>query len=185
MNAGNAAASPGAAIFGLMAEFDHPEDLLAATRKTWAAGYRHVDAYSPFPIEGLAEEVQFHTILPWIILAGGIIGALSGFALQYWVSVIHYPVNIGGRPLNSWPAWIPVTFEMTILFAGLTAVIAMIVMNGLPEPYHPVFNVPAFDLATNDHFFLTIESTDPKYDDRETHQFLGTLKPKAIHTVHA
>jgi hypothetical protein len=176
--------NPGAEpLFGLMAEFDHPEDLVEATRKAWKAGYRKIEAYSPFPIEGLSEEMHFHTKLPWLILAAGIVGALSGFFLQYWVSVIDYPVNIGGRPLNSWPAWIPVTFEMTVLFAGLTAVIGMIVLNGLPEPYHPVFNVRAFDLATNDHFFLTVESSDPKFDAASTAEFLKSLNPKSVHSV--
>jgi hypothetical protein len=170
-------------LYGLMAEFDHPEDLVEATRKTWAAGYRKIEAYSPFPIEGLAEEMHFHTKLPWLILAAGVIGAISGFGLQYWVSAIDYPVNVGGRPLNSWPAWIPVTFEMTVLFAGLTAVIGMIILNGLPDPYHPVFNVPEFELATNDHFFLTVESVDPKFDAAATAAFLKTLNPKSVHSV--
>jgi hypothetical protein len=172
-------------IFGLMVEFDHPDDLVLATRKTWAAGYRKIEAYSSFPIEGLAEEMHFHTKLPWIIFAAGIVGAITGFCLQYWVSVIDYPVNVGGRPLNSWPAWIPVTFEMTVLFAGLTAVIGMIILNGLPEPYHPVFNVPRFELASDDRFFLTIEVTDPKFDERSTSEFLNSLQPKSIHTVRA
>ena len=171
--------------FGLMAEFDHPDDLVEATRAAWGAGYRKIEAYSSFPIEGLAEEMHFHTKLPWLILGGGIAGAIAGFALQYWVSVIDYPVNIGGRPLNSWPAWIPVTFETTVLFAGLTAVIGMIIMNGLPEPYHPVFNVPAFALASDDHFFLTIESADARYDEKATMEFLNTLHPKAVHHVGA
>jgi hypothetical protein len=171
------------AMFGLMAEFETGDQLLEATVRTTAAGYKRVEAYSPVPIEGLAEAIGFKTRLPLIVLIGGIIGGLGGFFLQYWVSVIHYPINVGGRPLNSWPAFIPVTFELTILVAGLTAVIAMIVLNGLPEPYHPVFNVPRFELASNDRFFLSIESMDPKFQLNETHRFLEGLGAKGVYLI--
>lgn len=175
-----AAAKP---IFGLMAEFETPEQLLDATIRTTAAGYKRVEAYSPFPIEGLAEALGFHTRLPLIVLIGGIIGGLSGFFLQYWIAVIDYPLNIGGRPLNSWPQWIPVTFELTILIAGLTAVVAMIALNRLPQPYHPVFNVPRFELASKDRFFLTIEAEDPLYSVDDTRKFLEGLNARGVYLV--
>jgi len=171
------------AMFGLMAEFDSADHLLEATVRTTAAGYKRVEAYSPFPIEGLAEAIGFHTRLPLIVLIAGIIGALSGFLLQYWISVIDYPLNVGGRPLNSWPSFIPVTFEMTILVAGLTAVIAMIALNGLPMPYHPVFNVPRFELASNDRFFLSIEAADPQFQLNGTRSFLEGLGAKGVYEI--
>jgi len=177
----NATVQP--ALFGLMAEFETGDQLLEATVRTTAAGYKHVEAYSPVPVEGLAEAIGFKTRLPLIVLIGGIIGALSGFFLQYWVSVIHYPINVGGRPLNSWPSFIPVTFEMTILVAGLTAVIAMLALNGLPMPYHPVFNVPRFALASNDRFFLSIESMDPKFQLNDTRRFLEGLGAKGVYLI--
>jgi hypothetical protein len=173
----------GPALFGLMAEFDTPDQLLEATVTTAAAGYKQIDAYSPFPIEGLAEAIGFRTRLPLIVLVAGIIGAATGFMLQYWTSVIDYPLNIGGRPLNSWPAFVPVTFEMTILVAGLTAVIAMIALNGLPMPYHPVFNVPRFEMASNDRFFLSIETTDPQFHLHTTRSFLEGLGAKGVYEI--
>ena len=171
------------AMFGLMAEFETADKLLEATVKTATAGYKRIEAYSPFPIEGLADAIGFRTRLPLIVLIGGIIGGLSGFFLQYWVSVIHYPINVGGRPLNSWPSFIPVTFELTILFAGLTAAIAMLALNGLPMPYHPVFNVPRFELASNDRFFLTIESNDPQFQLNTTRSFLEGLGAKGVYEI--
>lgn len=171
------------AMYGLMAEFETADQLLEATVRTTAAGYKRVEAYSPFPIEGLADAIGFRTRLPLIVLIAGIIGGLSGFFLQYWVSVIHYPINVGGRPLNSWPSFIPVTFELTILFAGVTAAIAMIVLNGLPMPYHPVFNVPRFALATNDRFFLAVEATDPQFQLNATRSFLEGLGAKGVYEV--
>ncbi len=171
------------AMYGLMAEFETADKLLEATVKAVAGGYKRIEAYSPFPIEGLADALSFRTRLPLIVLIGGIIGGLSGFFLQYWVSVIHYPINVGGRPLNSWPSFIPVTFELTILFAGLTAAIAMLALNGLPMPYHPVFNVPRFELATNDRFFLSIEATDPQFQLNATRSFLESLGAKGVYIV--
>lgn len=171
-------------LYGLMAEFDNPQALLAAARRAYAEGYRRMDAYTPFPVEGLAEAIGFsHTRLPLIVLIGGIIGCLGGFLLQYYISVIAYPLNVGGRPLNSWPAFIPVTFEVTILVAALAAVVGMLALNGLPMPYHPVFNVSRFRLATRNEFFLGIEATDPKFDREETRQFLESLQPREVYDV--
>ena len=171
-------------IYGLMAEFDGPEALLEATQRSFAEGYRRMDAYSPFPIDGLAEAIGFHkTRLPLLVLIGGIVGCIGGFYLQYWVSVIDYPLNIGGRPLNSWPMFIPVTFELTILVAGLTAVLGLLALNGLPMPYHPVFNVERFQLATRNRFFLCIESADAKFDQEATRRFLEGCAPQGVYEV--
>jgi hypothetical protein len=171
-------------IYGLLAEFETPEQLLEAARRTREEGYRKLDAYTPFPVEGLSEEVGFHrTWLPAFVLVAGVVGALGGFTLQYWISTIAYPLNVGGRPLNSWPAFIPVTFEMTILLAALTAVVGMILLNGLPLPYHPVFNAPRFARASQDRFFLAIEAEDPKFDREQTKAFLQTLQPQSIEEV--
>jgi hypothetical protein len=171
-------------LYGLMAEFDGPGDLLDAAQRAYEEGYRRMDAYSPFPVHGLAEAIGFHrTRLPLLVLVGGIIGGIGGYCLQYWVSAVDYPLNIGGRPLNSWPAFIPVTFELIILVAALSAVLGMLALNGLPMPYHPVFNVPAFELATRNRFFLCIEAVDAKFDVEETRRFLKSLKPSGVHEV--
>ena len=168
-------------IYGLMAEFDSPTAIVAATRRAYEAGYRKMDAYTPFPIEELSEAIGFrHSALPLVVLIGGIVGCLGGYALQYWVSAIAYPVNIGGRPLHSWPAFIPVTFETTVLAAALSAVLGMLALNGLPMPYHPVFNVKSFAFATRDRFFLCIEATDPRFDREGTHRFLESLGPREV-----
>ncbi|HEY1265863.1 MAG TPA: DUF3341 domain-containing protein [Candidatus Binatia bacterium] len=167
-----------------MAEFATPEGLLAATEKARAEGYHHIDAYSPFPIEGLAEAVGFQrSMLPLIVLIGGVIGCLGGFFLQYWVHVIDYPINIGGRPLNSWPMFIPITFELTILIASLAAFFGLLALNGLPMPYHPLFNVERFELATRNRFFLCIESRDPRFDAGTTRRFLESLNPDGVYEV--
>ncbi len=172
------------AVYGLMAEFDKPEDLVAAARRAREQGYRRMDAYTPFPIEGLAEAVGFHqSRLPLVVLIGGIIGCLGGYGLQDFASVVAYPVNVGGRPLHSWPSFIPVTFEMTILGAALAAVVGMLALNGLPMPYHPVFNVNRFALATRDRFFLCIESADPRFDLLETRRFLEGLGSRGVYDV--
>jgi hypothetical protein len=170
--------------YGLMAEFDSAQDLVAAAHKTHAAGYQKVDAYSPFPIEGLAEAIGFHkNRVPLVVLIGGLIGGLSGYALQYWVAAITYPTNVGGRPYHSWPSFIIVTFEMTILFAGLSAVFGMLALNGLPMPYHPVFNVEEFRKASENKFFLVVFSSDPNYDAARTRSFLQGLAPRMVAEV--
>ena len=171
-------------IYGLMAEFDSPGHLVTAAHRARQAGYVKMDGYSPYPIEELSEAIGFrHTRLPLIVLTGGILGCLGGYLLQYWVSVIEYPMNIGGRPLNSWPSFIPVTFETTVLLAALAAVFGMLGLNGLPMPYHPVFNVPRFALASRDRFFLCIEAVDPKFDRETTMQFLRGLEPRSVSEV--
>jgi hypothetical protein len=163
-------------IYGLMAEFHTPDEVVAAARRVRQAGYRKVDGYSPYPIEELSEALDLHhSPLAKIVLLGGVLGGLAGFLLQYWSSVVAYPLNIGGRPFNSWVSFIPVTFETTILFAALSAVLGMLALNRLPQPYHPVFNVPSFALATRDKFFICIEATDPRFDPVETKRFLETL----------
>lgn len=173
-----------AVIFGLMAEFADPNELVAAAHRTYHEGYRRMDAYSPLPIEELHEAIGFHhTRLPLIVLIGGIVGCIGGYLLQYWVSTSAYPLNIGGKPLHSWPAFIPVTFECTILGAALSAVFGMLALNGLPQPYHPVFNVPRFALASRNRFFLCIEARDPKFDLNATRAFLETLGPREVTTV--
>ncbi|MEW5979149.1 MAG: DUF3341 domain-containing protein [Acidobacteriota bacterium] len=171
-------------IYGLMAEFEDPTTLVAAARKAYEKGYRKMDAYSPYPIEELSEALGHHrNWLPMIVLLGGLLGAAAGFGLQYWISVIEYPHNVGGRPLNSWPQFIPVTFETTVLLAALAAVLGMLALNGLPMPYHPVFNVQRFALASRDRFFLCIEATDSQFDSQATTDFLKSLDPRSISEV--
>lgn len=171
-------------IYGIMAEFDSASDLVAAARKTHEAGYRKIDAYSPFPVEELAEAIGFHkNRVPLVTLIGAIIGGLSGYLMQYWIAAVDYPINVGGRPFHSWPSFIVVTFEMTILFGGIFAVLGMLALNGLPMPYHPVFNVPRFAMATKDRFFLIVFSTDPKYSPTGTRQFLESLRPRSLAEV--
>ena len=171
-------------LYGIMAEFEQPEQVVNAAKSAYAAGYRKMDAYSPLPVHGLSEALGFqYTRLPMIVLIGGILGCLGGFAFQYWVSVINYPVIIGGKPMNSWPSFIPVTFECTILFAALSAVFGMLALNGLPHPYHPVFNVDRFEHATRDRFFLCIEARDPKFDRAGTRAFLEGLEAHEVSEV--
>jgi ActD protein len=171
-------------LYGLIAEFDDPTSLVAATERAHAEGYRCMDAYSPFPIEELHHALGAHmTRLPLIVLIGGLVGCVGGYALQYWASAIAYPLNVGGKPLHSWPAFIPVTFECTILVAALSAVLGMLALNGLPMPYHPVFNVDRFAFATKDRFFLIVFSSDKKYDSADTRHFLEGLKPRSIAEV--
>jgi hypothetical protein len=171
-------------IYGLLAEFDHPEDLLAAAKSAYRAGFTRMDAYSPYPVEGLAEAIGFRkTRLPMVVLIGAVIGAVAGYFMQWYSSVIGYPMNIGGRPLHSWPAFIPVTFELSILTAAGGAVLGMLALNGLPTPYHPLFNVPDFARASRDRFFLCIEATDPQFDRQKTEAFLASLNPIALAEV--
>lgn len=171
-------------LYGLMAEFETPDAVVDAARRAHAAGYRKMDAYSPFPIEELSEAVGFHkTRVPLIVLIGGIIGGLTGYLMQYYLLAVDYPLQIGGKPMNSWPQYIPITFEMTILAASAAGVIGMLVLNGLPMPYHPVFNVPRFELASSERFFLVIEATDPKFKRDETTSFLQGLNPHEVSDV--
>jgi hypothetical protein len=170
--------------YGLLAEFESPTALVKAAEQTRDAGYVKIDAYSPFPVEGLAEAIGFHhDLVPLVCLIGAIIGGVSGYLLQYWINVINYPLNIGGKPFHSWPAFIVVTFEMTILFGGLSAVFGMLALNGLPMPYHPVFNVERFAMASKDRFFLIVFASDKKYDDLKTREFLEKLGPKTLAEV--
>jgi hypothetical protein len=172
------------ATYGLLAEFDSPAQLVAAAKRTHEAGYRRIDTFSPYPIEEAWEAIGHHDKrLSKIVLAGGITGMLAGIGLQEWVHQVAYPINIAGKPLNSWPQFVPVTFELTILFAALSAVLGMIILNGLPEPYHPVFNVPRFEHASRDKFFLLVESADPKFDRAKTLDFLKTLDASEINEV--
>ncbi|HUE84417.1 MAG TPA: DUF3341 domain-containing protein [Pyrinomonadaceae bacterium] len=171
-------------LYGVMAEFDNPTELVAAARQTYEAGYRRINGYSPYPIEELWEAIGFrHTGLPLIVFIGGVVGGLGGFLMQYYLSVFEYPLNVGGRPLNSWPAFIPITFECTILAAAFAAVFGMLALNKLPQPYHPVFNAPNFALATRDHFFLVIEANDPKFNHDEVVDFMKRLGPKDVSDV--
>jgi hypothetical protein len=173
-------------LYGLMAEFDTPTEAVEAAKKTYAAGYRQLNAYSPYPIEELWEAIGVHrTILPLIIFSGGLIGGLGGFLMQWYLLTIDYPLNVGGKPqdISSWPAWIPVTFECVILLASLSAVAGMILLNRLPQPYHPVFNVPRFALASRDRFFLAIKSNDKKFDYEETKRFMQSLNPREVFDV--
>jgi hypothetical protein len=171
-------------LFGLIAEFEDHEELLAATRAAYREGYREMDAFSPFPVEGLAEALGSHyTAVPLIALMGGMLGGLGGYFME-WISMARlYPLNVGGRPLNSWPNFIPVTFELTVLIAALSAFSAVLLLNRLPQPHHPVFNVPEFRRASIDRFFLCIEAEDPKFDLRATRRFLEGLKAAKVTEV--
>jgi hypothetical protein len=172
------------ATYGLMAEFDNPTDVVNAAHKTQEAGYQRIDAYSPYPIEELSEAIGVHsTKMPLIVLIGGIIGGLAGDLMQYYMLVVDYPLNVGGKPLHSWPQFIPITFECVVLGAGLSAVFGMLALNGLPEPYHPVFNTPNFALASRDRFFLLVESADPKFDRDKTADFLRGLGAREVNDV--
>ena len=173
-------------LFGVLAQFGRPQALVEAAARVRQAGYRRFGAYSPMPLDGLADAMAFPpSRMALVVLLGGLIGGLSGYLLQYWVSVVAYPLNVGGRPLHSWPAFIPVTFEMTILGASLAAVLGMLALNGLPRPHHPLFAISRFDRATQDSFFLCILATDPKFDRQSTRAFLETLDPLEVEDVPA
>jgi len=168
-------------LFGLLAEFNTPHGLRAATKRVREAGYRRVEAYTPFPVEGLADDLGFHrTRLPLIVLCGAIVGGVGGFGMETIASVFHYPLNIGGRPLFSWPAFLPVTFELAVLGAALGAVLGMLSLNGLPRPYHPVFNIENFALASSDRFFLCVIADDPQFDRKAAHALLAELDANAV-----
>lgn len=165
-------------IYGLMAEFASPTELVLAARRAHEAGYRRMDGYSPFPVEELSDAIGFHKDnVSLVVLIGGLVGGLTGYLMQWWISAISYPINVGGKPYHSWPAFIVVTFEMTVLFAGVAAVLGMLALNGLPMPYHPVFHSSRFAFATRDRFFLCIEARDPLFDRVQTMNFLRSLSP--------
>jgi hypothetical protein len=168
-------------LYGVMAEFDTPDALLAATRRVYAEGYRRIDAYTPFPIEEVSEAVGAHrNRVPLLVLLGGLFGAGGGYGLLYWTSVIDYEINVGGRPYHSWPAFIPITFETTVLCAALAAVFGMLALNGLPMPHHPVFNTPNFELASRDRFFLCIEARDPRFEHGGVRELLQGLNAREV-----
>ncbi|HEV8187321.1 MAG TPA: DUF3341 domain-containing protein [Pyrinomonadaceae bacterium] len=171
-------------LYGVVAEFENPSDLVAAARRVYSLGYRRINGYSPYPIEELSEAIGFtHTSLPLIVFIGGLVGGIGGFLMQYYIEVIDYPINVGGKPYNSWPAFIPITFEMTVLVAAFSAVLGMLVLNKLPQPYHPVFNLPNFAMATRDRFFLAIEANDPKFHHAEVIELLKSLNALEVNDV--
>ncbi len=172
-------------LYGVMAEFVSPQTLLDAVHRAQAAGYDAMDAFTPYPVEPVSEAIEHHkrSKVPLLVLLGAIAGCSVAFFGQWWISAVDYPLNIGGRPLFSWPAFIPATFELTILFAAFAAVFGMFLLNGLPKPYHPVFNVPSFERASQDRCFLLIESRDPKFDPQATREFLAQLGPEEVHDV--
>ncbi len=173
-----------AAQYGLIAEFATADRLVDAARRAYAQGYRRLEAYSPFPVEGLADAIGFHTHrVPLLTLLGGIIGGVGGYFLQWYSAVVSYPINVGGRPLHSWPSFIPATFELTILGAALAAVFGMLLLNGLPRLYHPIFNAKDFDLATRNRFFLCILNADPLFSEERTRKFIDDLQPLNVGEV--
>jgi hypothetical protein len=171
-------------LHGLLAEFDTPTALIEAARLARGAGYRRMDAYTPYPIHELTEALALpRTKLPVIVFLGGALGCATALSMQWFASAVHYPINVGGRPLASWPSFIPITFELTVLFEAIAAVLGMLGLNGLPMPYHPVFNVPRFALASRDRFFLSVEATDPLFDVEETKAFLTGLGAREVTVV--
>ena len=171
-------------VYGVMAEFEDPTSLVNATRAAYENGYRKLDAYTPFPIEELNEILHLHkNKLPLIVLLGGLTGTVTAYLMQYFVAVIYFPINVGGRPLHSWPSFIIITFELTILFGSFAAFFGLLALCGLPMPYHPVFNVPRFSAASRDRFFLCIEATDPLFDSKKTAGFLEKLEAKEVSEV--
>jgi hypothetical protein len=172
-------------LYGILAEFEDADELLQAARKTYQEGYRKIDAYSPFHIDGLADGIGFHrSKMSLVFLLAALGGAIGGFFLQFYIAVFDYPINVAGRPLNSWPAFIPITFEMTVLCAGIVGFIAMLIMNHLPMPYHPVFNNESFtNHAMSDRFYLSVEAKDPKFDPERTKAFMRQLNPKEVYDV--
>jgi len=173
-------------VYGIVAEFDDPDIILAAAHRAREAGYTRMNAYTPFPVHGIDDAIQFRdTKVQWTIGIAGVLGCIGGMSLQYYTSAVAYPMNVGGRPKFSWPSFIPVAFESTILFAGLAAVVGMLAFNGLPKPYHPIFNTPNFEQASQTRFFLCIEADDPKFDSVDTSRFLEGLQALQVSTVNA
>jgi Protein of unknown function (DUF3341) len=170
-------------LFGLAAEFNGHEQLLRAAERAYQQGFRKMDAYAPFPVEGLAEALGKKNRLPLHVLCGGIVGGVGAYYMQWYANVVSYPLNVGGRPLHSWPAFVPITFELTVLSAALTAFFLSLALSGLPKPYHPMFNLPEFERASQDRFFLCIEADDPRFDRARTLQFLEQLAPVRIAEV--
>jgi ActD protein len=172
------------ASYGLLAEFASAEQLLDAVRRTRAAGYRRIEAYAPFPVQGLVEALGPHRDpIPLITLIGGLLGGAGGYFMQWYSAVISLPVNVGGRPAHSWPSFIPVTFELALLGAALFAVCGMLVLNGLPKLYHPLFNSDAFELASRNRFYLCVRCTDRKYDAHKVERHLESLDPLRVEEV--
>ncbi len=175
--------SPQEPLYGLLAEFDQADTVLNAAQQAYAAGYRQMNAYTPFPLEGISAALgQRPTRLPWLVLLGGLTGGSAAYFMLYYACVISYPLNVGGRPMHSWPSFIPITFEMTVLGAAFAAFFGMLALNGLPHPNHPLFEVPAFSLATRDRFFLCIQVRDPLFDLEQTRRFLEGMALR-VHEV--
>jgi hypothetical protein len=175
---------PRTPIYGVMAEFTTPEAVLLAARRAHREGYRQVEAYTPYPVEGLADALgSRHTRVPFVVLVAGLIGAGAGYFMQYWSMAVNYPFDVGGRPPNSWPVYIPITFEVMVLVASFAALFGMLFLSGLPRLYRPIFNVPRFVRATQDRFFLCVEATDPRFDRERTKQFLAGLNPDEVTEV--
>jgi len=170
--------------YGLMAEFAGHEQVVEAAKRAYQQGYRRMDGFTPFPVEGLAQALGHQrTALPLIVLIGGICGGIGGYFMQWYSMAVDYPINVGGRPFHSWPAYVPITFELIVLAAAIAALLGMLALNRLPEPHHPVFNVPGFGRASSDRFFLCIEAGDPLFDPAATRQFLESLKPESVTEV--
>ncbi len=171
-------------LYGLLAEFNTPTELVAAAAKVREAGYTKTDGFSPFPIHEMDEALGIkRSKLSFLIFGGGLLGLLGGLGMQAYLLAVEYPLNVGGRPYLSWPSFIPITFECTVLLASATAVFGMLLLNGLPMPYHPVFNVPRFALASRDKFFLVIEAADPQFEHGKTSEFMQSLHPQEVYDV--
>lgn len=178
--------SKGSYTYALLAEFLSAEDVLRAATASYAGGYRRMEAYSPLPVEGLSEAIGFtKNRIPLVVFIGGLMGAIGGYGLQWYSAVVDYPLIIGGRPFHSWPAFLPITFETTVLAAAIAAVFGMLALNGLPRPHHPIFSIPSFANASRSRFFLSILADDPQFDEGETRKFLEGLAPHDVHKVEA
>lgn len=173
---------PREGTYGLLAEFDTPSELIRAAQQAHQDGWKRMDCYTPYPVEEAAEAIGFHrNRVPLVTLVGGLVGLIVMFSFESWVSVLAYPLNIGGRPLYSWPAFIVPAYELTILFAGLSAAVGMLALNGMPALYHPLFNAPNFrNGATTDKFFLCLEARDPKFDLVGARAYLESFKPVSV-----